>query len=215
MKNRILLVLSMLSISCSAQIAGSGAWIGYEMDKRIYPVIDYTFFIQYRSSDSASDPSNMLLFNRLKLIPFKNGLSFGAYYYSLSPNFGKSEHDIIPSYKFLGEEIGYIHTIKHMRFCYKLKLEQVWKDRADFYQQGRLFTSIKLPLVDNNENVYFMSSTELFWKINEKSYNRNRVTLGIGFNIGNHLQIQPGMVSEKFHGYSRNHLNIMLKHILT
>jgi hypothetical protein len=191
-----------------------GKWYAYSIDKNINQSLDLSVLLQFRESGVFNIQDKYLALTKISFHPEGKKYAFSIYQYTLQTH-KSSDLDNVPSdFYFLGQEVAYFHSFSNVSISHKLRLEQVWKENASFYQQSRLFNSIKFPLINGSRTVFFTSYLETFWKLDAFSFYRNRMFAGIIVKPLNHFSFTLGLIKEKNISRNNDYLSLAVKQSL-
>jgi len=208
-----LTVVLMLPLFAQSQESDFGNWLIYIGNKKINNKWNIHNEVQYRNYDAAGDLEQLLLRTGLGYAfnESKNNVLLG-YGYILSENYlSNTDEKISVNEHRIFQQFTSKQNVGSVKLNHRYRFEQRFVE-ADFKLRFRYFLGLNIPLNKNEEgnNKYYVSAyNEIFLNTKSSVFDRNRVYLGIGYNINSNIRIEAGYMNQFFETSSRDQFNII------
>jgi hypothetical protein len=203
----------MLPYIAAAQSSDFGNWLIYIGNKKVNSKWNIHNEVQYRNYDAIGDLEQLLLRTGVgyNLSENNHNLLLG-YGYIISQNYiantqektDVNEHRIFQQFT-SKQNIGSVSLSHRYRF------EQRFVE-ADFKMRLRYFFGLKIPLVKNEAlppKLYVSAYNEVFLNTESEVFDRNRVYLGLGYQLHKNARIEAGYMNQLFENSSRDQFNLI------
>jgi hypothetical protein len=203
----------MLPYIAAAQSSDFGNWLIYIGNKKVNSKWNIHNEVQYRNYDAIGDLEQLLLRTGVgyNLSENNHNLLLG-YGYIISQNYiantqektDVNEHRIFQQFT-SKQNIGSVSLSHRYRF------EQRFVE-ADFKMRLRYFLGLKIPLVKNEAlppKLYVSAYNEVFLNTESEVFDRNRVYLGLGYQLHKNARIEAGYMNQLFENSSRDQFNLI------
>ena len=203
----------MLPYIAAAQSSDFGNWLIYIGNKKVNSKWNIHNEVQYRNYDAIGDLEQLLLRTGVgyNLSENNHNLLLG-YGYIISQSYiantqektDVNEHRIFQQFT-SKQNIGSVSLSHRYRF------EQRFVE-ADFKMRLRYFLGLKIPLVKNEAlppKLYVSAYNEVFLNTESEVFDRNRVYLGLGYQLHKNARIEAGYMNQLFENSSRDQFNLI------
>lgn len=200
--------------SLNAQTNETGSWLVYLGNQKIDNKWNIQSDFQYRNHQVLSQRNQYLL---------RAGVGY---------NLKEQNHNLLLGFAYIAtDSYDEVNTFKATRFesriyqqyLYKHKLSDVYVNHRvrleqrffpnEFGLRGRYFVSMQKPLkgkVISKNSSYISAYNELFLDIKHSRFDRNRLYLGLGFGITEHIRIETGYMIQAQKNINRGQLQFIL-----
>ena len=203
----------MLPYISTAQSSDFGNWLIYIGNKKVDSKWNIHNEVQYRNYDAVGDLEQLLLRTGVgyNLSENNHNVLLG-YGYILSQNYiadtqeklDVNEHRIFQQFT-SKQNIGSVSLNHRYRF------EQRFVE-SDFKLRLRYFLGLKIPLVKNEvfpSKLYLSAYNEVFLNTESSVFDRNRVYIGMGYQLNKNIRIETGYMNQLFENTSRDQFNLI------
>lgn len=203
----------MLPYIAAAQSSDFGNWLIYIGSKKVNSKWNIHNEVQYRNYDAVGDLEQLLVRTGVgyNLSENNHNLLLG-YGYILSQNYVAdtqektdiNEHRIFQQFT-SKQKIGKVSLSHRYRF------EQRFVE-SDFKMRLRYFLAFKVPLIKTEAlpaKIYLSAYNEVFLNTESSVFDRNRVYLGLGYQLQKNIRIEAGYMSQLFENTSRDQFNLI------
>jgi hypothetical protein len=102
-----------------------------------------------------------------------------------------------------------IQTFGKVKLGHRYRFEHRFVE-SNFKMRFRYFLSLNIPINIMENNKYYLSAyNEIFLNTKTSVFDRNRLYVGIGYNINTEIWIEVGHMNQFFERSSRDQLNII------
>ncbi len=209
----VLVSILVLPSNMDAQESDFGNWLIYIGSKKLSSKWNIHNEVQYRNYDVVGDLEQLLVRTGIgyNLSENNNNVLVG-YGYILSENYTQqtqekiatNEHRIFQQF-IANNRIGAVSLTHRYRF------EQRFVEE-DFKMRVRYFLAAKIPLIkfkDDLSMLYLSTYNEVFLNTKSAVFDRNRVYLGVGYQLNKQTRIEAGYMNQLFESSSRDQFNLM------
>ncbi|MFI1744597.1 DUF2490 domain-containing protein [Thalassobellus sediminis] len=203
-------MLPMLSFS---QDSNFGNWLIYIGNKKLNSKWNIHNEVQYRNYNAIGDLEQLLLRTGLGYTfnENKNNVLLG-YGYILSENYiGQSDNKVSVNEHRIFQQFTSKQNIGSIKLSHRYRFEQRFVE-SDFKLRFRYFLALKVPLGKKeieNKKYYLSAYNEIFLNTKTSIFDRNRVYLGLGYNLNKDIRIEAGYMNQFFETMSRDQFNII------
>ena len=200
--------------SLNAQTNETGSWLVYLGNQKIDNKWNIQSDFQYRNHQVLSQRNQYLL---------RAGVGY---------NLKEQNHNLLLGFAYIAtDSYDEVNTFKatkfesriYQQYLYKHKLSNVYVNHRvrleqrffpnEFGLRGRYFVSMQKPLkgkVISKNSSYISAYNELFLDIKHSRFDRNRLYLGLGFGITEHIRIETGYMIQAQKNINRGQLQFIL-----
>ena len=203
-----------VSQSLNAQTNETGSWLVYLGNQKINNKWNIQSDFQYRNHQVLSQRNQYLL---------RAGVGY---------NLKEQNHNLLLGFAYIStDSYDEVNTFKatrlerriYQQYLYKHKLSDVYVNHRfrleqrffpnEFGLRGRYFISVQKPLkgkVISKNSSYISAYNELFLDIKNSRFDRNRLYLGLGYGITEHIRIETGYMIQAQKNINRGQLQFIL-----
>lgn len=213
MKKSLIIIVSLLPWSLSAQNSDLGNWLMYFGNKSLGDRFNWHHEVQYRNYNAIGDMEQLLLRTGFgyNLTENNNNILLG-YAYIWSENYipettdkeDVHEHRIYQQF-ITNQEFGRFTWLHRYRF------EQRWIEE-DFKLRFRYFLSFNVALTKptmTDNTLYLSAYNEIFLNSNDNIFDRNRLYGGLGYRLNDLFRFEVGYMNQFLNNGSRDQINIV------
>ena len=204
----------MVCQSLNAQTNETGSWLVYLGNQKIDNKWNIQSDFQYRNHQVLSQRNQYLL---------RAGVGY---------NLKEQNHNLLFGFAYIAtDSYDEVNTFKATRFesrvyqqyLYKHKLSDVYVNHRvrleqrffpnEFGLRGRYFVALQKSLkgkVISKKSSYISAYNELFLDIKHSRFDRNRLYLGLGYGISEHIRIETGYMIQAQKNINRGQLQFIL-----
>ena len=203
----------MLPTTSVAQESDFGNWLIYIGNKKLNSKWNIHNEVQYRNYDVVGDLEQLLLRTGLGYnISDNNHNVLLGYGYILSGNYVPQTEDkvFVNEHRIFQQFISKDH-IGIVSLTHRYRFEQRFIE-GDYKMRLRYFLAAKLPLIkaENSRSMLYLSAyNEVFLNTKSAFFDRNRVYVGVGYQLNKQTRIEAGYMNQLFESSSRDQLNVM------
>lgn len=210
----LIIILCFLAPITQAQPSDFGNWMIFFGNKKINSRWDWHQEAQYRNYNAIGDLEQLLLRTGIgyNLTENNNNLLFGyAFIHSknyvdhLSDKVAVDEHRLFQQF-ITRQRLGRTYLLHRYRF------EQRWFDDLSFRLRFRYFLAVHVPLNKHEmtDNVWYLSAyNEIFINDRDNPFDRNRLYVGLGYQVNNHMRFEAGYMNQFLAPLHRDQLNLI------
>lgn len=208
-----LIFVLMLPLFAQSQDSNFGNWLIYIGNKKINNKWNVHNEVQYRNYDAVGDLEQLLLRTGLGYTfnESKNNVLLG-YGYILSENYlGNTDEKISVNEHRIFQQFTSKQNVGSVKLNHRYRFEQRFVE-SDFKLRFRYFLGFNLPLNKDeagNSKCYVSAYNEIFLNTKSSIFDRNRVYMGVGYNINSNIRVEAGYMNQFFETSGRDQLNII------
>lgn len=200
--------------SLSAQTNETGSWLVYFGNQKIDNKWNIQSDFQYRNHQILSQRNQYLLRAGVgyNLKEQNHNLLLGFAYIATD---SYDEVNTFKATKFesrIYQQYLFKHKLSNVNINHRVRLEQrIFPN--EFGLRGRYFVSMQKPLkgkVISKNSSYVSAYNELFLDIKNSRFDRNRLYLGLGYGITEHIRIETGYMIQAQKNINRGQLQFIL-----
>ena len=203
----------MLPYIAAAKSSDFGNWLIYIGNKKVNSKWNIHNEVQYRNYDAIGDLEQLLL---------RTGVGY---------NLSENNHNLLLGYGYIASQNYIIDTqekidinehrifqqftskqnIGSISLSHRYRFEQRFVE-ADFKMRLRYFLGLKIPLIKNEDlpsKLYVSAYNEVFMNTESEVFDRNRVYLGLGYQLHKNARIEAGYMNQLFENSSRDQFNLI------
>jgi hypothetical protein len=203
----------MLPYIAAAQSSDFGNWLIYIGNKKVNSKWNIHNEVQYRNYDAIGDLEQLLLRTGVgyNLSENNHNLLLG-YGYIISQNYiANTQEKIDINEHRIFQQFTSKQNIGSISLSHRYRFEQRFVE-ADFKMRLRYFLGLKIPLVKNEAlppKLYVSAYNEVFLNTESEVFDRNRVYLGLGYQLHKNARIEAGYMNQLFENSSRDQFNLI------
>jgi hypothetical protein len=203
----------MLPYIAAAQSSDFGNWLIYIGNKKVNSKWNIHNEVQYRNYDAIGDLEQLLLRTGVgyNLSENNHNLLLG-YGYIISQNYiANTQEKIDINEHRIFQQFTSKQNIGSISLSHRYRFEQRFVE-ADFKMRLRYFFGLKIPLVKNEAlppKLYVSAYNEVFLNTESEVFDRNRVYLGLGYQLHKNARIEAGYMNQLFENSSRDQFNLI------
>lgn len=203
----------MLPYSSAAQNSDFGNWLIYIGNKKVDSKWNIHNEVQYRNYDAIGDLEQLLLRTGVgyNLSENNHNLLLG-YGYILSQNYSADTEDKLDVNEHrIFQQFTSKQKIGNVSLSHRYRFEQRFVD-SDFKMRLRYFLAFKVPILKTETSptkLYLSAYNEVFLNTESDVFDRNRVYVGLGYQLNKNVRIETGYMSQLFENSSRDQFNLI------
>lgn len=212
--SRIALVfMLMLPVFSQAQDSNFGNWLIYIGSKKLNQKWNLHHEIQHRNYNAVGDLEQLLLRTGLGYTfnEGKNNVLLG-YGYILSENYiGNTDDKMSVNEHRIFQQFISKQKVGNVSLSHRYRFEQRFVE-SDFKMRFRYFLALKVPFKNKekeNSKLYLSAYNEIFLNTKSSIFDRNRVYVGLGYNLSKHIRIEAGYMNQFFETGGRDQFNLI------
>jgi hypothetical protein len=208
-----LATLLMFPNNMMAQESDLGNWLIYIGSKKLNSKWNIHNEVQYRNYDVVGDIEQLLLRTGLGYnISDNNNNVLLGYGYILSGNYvPQTEDKVFVNEHRIFQQFTSKDRMGIVSLTHRYRFEQRFIE-GDYKMRLRYFLAAKLPLIkaeDSRSILYLSAYNEVFLNTKSAFFDRNRVYVGVGYQLNKQTRIEAGYMNQLFESSSRDQLNVM------
>ena len=204
------LMLPYISI---AQSSDFGNWLIYIGNKKVNSKWNIHNEVQYRNYDAIGDLEQLLLRTGLgyNLSENNHNLLLG-YGYILSQNYiADTQNKMDVNEHRIFQQFTSKQNVGSVSLSHRYRFEQRFVE-SDFKMRLRYFLAFKVPILKTETSptkLYLSAYNEVFLNTESYVFDRNRVYVGLGYQLNKNVRIETGYMSQLFENSSRDQFNLI------
>lgn len=204
------LMLPYISI---AQSSDFGNWLIYIGNKKVNSKWNIHNEVQYRNYDAIGDLEQLLLRTGLgyNLSENNHNLLLG-YGYILSQNYiADTQNKMDVNEHRIFQQFTSKQNVGSVSLSHRYRFEQRFVE-SDFKMRLRYFLAFKVPILKTETSptkLYLSAYNEVFLNTESDVFDRNRVYVGLGYQLNKNVRIETGYMSQLFENSSRDQFNLI------
>ena len=204
------LMLPYISI---AQSSDFGNWLIYIGNKKVNSKWNIHNEVQYRNYDAIGDLEQLLRRTGLgyNLSENNHNLLLG-YGYILSQNYiADTQNKMDVNEHRIFQQFTSKQNVGSVSLSHRYRFEQRFVE-SDFKMRLRYFLAFKVPILKTETSptkLYLSAYNEVFLNTESDVFDRNRVYVGLGYQLNKNVRIETGYMSQLFENSSRDQFNLI------
>lgn len=191
-----------------SQSSKTGNWFYYLGNNALNKKWNLHSELQYRNYNFAGDREQLLLRTGLgyNLSDNNNNLLLG-YAFVITDSYINENEKMSVKENRLFQQFITKQTFNRFYLTHRYRLEERWIDNKEMAFRFRYLLGLNIPL--NNatlsEKTFYLSAyNEVFLNTTGRSFDRDRIYFGLGYNFTKQLKLELGFMSQRLEGRHRN-----------
>lgn len=207
-----LIAVLMLPNLARSQDSNLGNWLIYIGNKKLDQKWNLHHEIQYRNYNFLGDLEQLLVRTGVGYTFDENrsNLLLG-YGYILSENYIEPDSKVSINEHRIFQQFTTKQAISSLKLSHRYRFEQRFVG-SNFKMRFRYFLSLNYPLnfgTQDSSRFYLSAYNEIFLNTQSAVFDRNRVYVGLGYQLSKEVKIELGYMNQFFDSSGRDQLNII------